>query len=72
MSHLTNIKQRSLFQTDVAPRSDAPASEQRDTNLTVTVDMVPGEYRDTRAANYPKYDWPSVDNLPCRKKGHHY
>lgn len=81
MSHLTKTTQKSLFETTVASRPRAsvepepyfgPVQETRNTRVAVGVDMVPDEARQTRMANYPRYDWPSVENLKPRHRGHHY
>lgn len=69
-----DISRHGVFKTRVAEtvrdpgQGFAPFIEERTTPATVRVDQTPDEARATRNANYPRYNWLDVNNLPNRKR----
>jgi hypothetical protein len=85
MTHLVRTTQKSLFQTDVAGRRDSETQEAGkvcDTfpgfpqappgPLSVSPVTTPEDARTVARAQYPCYDWLSVENLEPRMRGKHY
>lgn len=85
MTHLLKVNQNNIFEAKVPERvsnapeeaglnglTPMPSPSLPESRFAIAVDMTPEEARQTRNANYPKYDWPSVKNLPARTRGKHY
>lgn len=69
-----DLKRPDVFKTRITETVQAPGQgfapfiEERTTPPTVRVDQTPDEARATRNANYPRYNWLDVQNLPNRKR----
>ena len=72
MPHLTSAESKNLFETSVAPRTDAMAAEHVDKRFTIATDLTPAERLETKMSNYPRYDLMDVANIPLRHRGKHY
>lgn len=82
MTHLVRTTQKSLFETTVAGRRDSeveegglvarPFAPPAPAPLSVSPVTTPEDARMVNRAQYPQYDWLSVENLEPRMRGKHY
>lgn len=85
MTHLVRTTQKSLFETTVAGRRDPETQEAGRIYdmipgvpqappgpLSVSPVTTPEDARAVSRAQYPSYDWLSVENLEPRMRGKHY
>lgn len=81
MTHLVKAESKGLFKTTVPARPNQETGDdmrgafpgaRREAPFAVATAQTPDEARQVNMANWPEYDWPSVENLPPRIRGKHY